>query len=79
MKLKEVYALAKSQGKEDICRFMRDMKRAKVKMRYYEGRYFWKGPAASCDYASDVLSHTKVKCQWDSLGRGHIVYPRQSL
>ena len=79
MKLQEAYDLAKEKGKKDICRFMRDMKRAGFKMRYYEGRYFWKGPAVSCDYASDVLAHTKVKCNWDCLGRGHIVYPRESL
>ena len=62
-------------------RFMGDMKRAglKSKMRYYEGRNFWTGPAVVVDDLQDALSHTKVKCQWDNMGRGFVVYPRQSM
>ena len=58
---------------------MRDMRKAGLKIRYYEGRNFWKGPAVSVDHAQAALSETKVRCQWDSLGRGVIVYPVQHL
>lgn len=81
MTLKEIYAKAKQNGYNDVARFMRDMKRAGLvkHMKYYEGRYFWTGPAVVVDNIQVVLSHTKVKCQWDSMGLGYVVYPRQSI
>ena len=79
MKLKECYAKAKQNGYDDVSRFMRDMKRAGVKMRWYEGRFNWTGPAASVNNIQDVLSHTKVPCQWDGMGLGYIIYPVQSI
>lgn len=79
MTLKETYQAAKDKGRDEIRRFMRDMRRAGLRMRHYRGRYFWEGPAVSTDSLQEVLSATKVKCQWDSLGLGYIVYPRQSL
>jgi hypothetical protein len=79
MTLKEIYQTAKREDKSDVRRFMRDMKRAGLRMRAYNGRWFWHGPAARVDHVSDALQATKVKCQWDNLGKGYIVYPRQSL
>lgn len=60
---------------------MRDMKRAglKSKMRYYEGRFNWTGPAVVVSDIQEVLSHTKVKCQWDNMGKNFVVYPKQSI
>lgn len=79
MTLKAIYRTAKANGQTDICRFMRDMRRAGLKMRPYNGRCWWRGPAVSADSVSDVMSETRVKCQFDSLGLGVIVYPRESL
>jgi hypothetical protein len=81
MTLKECWDEAKRSGREDVWRFMRDMKRAglKSKMRYYEGRSFWTGPAVVVHDLQEALSATKVKCQWDNMGLDFVVYPRQSL
>lgn len=79
MTLNEVYRKAKAEGKSDLCRFMRDMRRAGLRMRYYQGRFWWKGPAVEVRALQDALSATKVKCQWDGMGLGTVVYPRQSL
>jgi hypothetical protein len=59
-------------------KFVEDMEDAGMEVQHYNGRYFWEGPAVSCDNIQDVLSNTKVKCQWDQLGLGYIVYPRVS-
>ena len=40
------------------------------------GRFFWTGPAVVVDDLQDALSATRVSCQWDSMGRGWVVYPR---
>ena len=56
--------------------FVADMEAAGLEVRDYQGRYFYKGPAVAVDDLQDALSHTKVKCQWDHLGLGYIVYPR---
>ena len=81
MTLKECWDKARKIGREDVRRFMRDMRRAglKSKMRYYEGRNFWTGPAVVVDDLQEALSHTKVKCQWDNMGKGYVVYPHQSM
>jgi hypothetical protein len=44
MKLSELYRLGKTQGKTEACRFMRQMKRAGLKLEFYQGRSFWTGP-----------------------------------
>ncbi len=79
--LNALYQVAKGKGKTEVCRFMRDMRRAKLlkSMSYYSGRFFWHGPAVSCNNIQDVLSNTKIKCQYDQLGLGYIVYPKQSV
>jgi hypothetical protein len=51
-------------------------KKANLKVIDYCGRNFYQGPAVSCNDIQDVLSVTKVKCNWDNLGKGFIVYPR---
>jgi hypothetical protein len=57
-------------------RFWRDMKNADLEPYDYRGRYFWHGPAVNVGDLQDALSHTKVPCQWDSMGMGWVVYPR---
>jgi hypothetical protein len=56
--------------------FARDMRAAGLEVIHYRGRSFYEGPAVSVDDLQDALSNTKVKCRWDQLGLGYIVYPR---
>lgn len=79
--LKELYQHAKNSGNDKVCRFMRDMKRAGLvkDMYYYSGRWFWHGPAVNCSEIQDVLSETKIPCQWDNMGLGYVVYPKQGV
>jgi len=56
-------------------KFVADMKKEGLEVKHYKGRYFWEGPAVSCNDLQDVMSATKVKVQWDQLGKGYIVYP----
>ena len=81
MTLKECWDKARTMGREDVRRFMRDMRKAglKSKMRFYQGRDFWTGPAVVVDDLQEALSHTNVKCQWDRMGKGYVVYPHQSM
>lgn len=79
MKLNEMYQVAKQKGKQDICRFMRDMKKHEFKMQSYNGRNFWAGPAVVVGNIQEVLSNTHVKCQWDNMGMDFVVYPEESL
>lgn len=58
--------------------FVKDMEEAGLEVEHYHGRFFWEGPAVRVDSIQDALSETKVKCQWDSMGRGFIVYPVSS-
>ena len=41
----------------------------------YHGRGGWVGPAISVRDLQDALSHTKVPCRWESLGKGWVVWP----
>lgn len=79
MSLKEIYNQARADGKDEICRWMRDMRRVGLRMRYYEGRNFYKGPAVIVDDIQDCLSETKIKSQWDNMAFQFVVYPRCSL
>ena len=76
---KEMYEKAQKNGIDDICRFMRNMKKAGLKIEDYRGRFFWTGPAVRVNDLQDALSATKVKCQWDNMGLGYIVYPKTPL
>jgi hypothetical protein len=79
MRLNDVYRQARQSSRLDLCRFMLDMRRAGVRLRYYRGRYFWRGPAAFVDNLQQALRATSVRCQWDHMGLGFVVYPVQSL
>ena len=56
--------------------FIEDMEEAGLEVEHYRGRFFWEGPAVRVDDLQDALGVTKVRCQWDNMGRGWIVYPR---
>ena len=60
----------------DHLRFVEDMEEAGLDVRQYRGRFFWTGPAVVVDDLQDALSATNVRCQWDNMGRGWVVYPR---
>ena len=79
MTTQEMYAYAKSTGKNRVVKFMDDMWDNNLQMRYYQGRNFWQGPAVETDDLQEVLSCTKVTCSWDNLGHGYIVYPHESF
>ncbi len=64
--------------KPEHIQFAEDCEDAGFEVRFYQGRYFWKGPAASCDDIQDVIRATEVSVQWDQLGLGYIVYPMVS-
>lgn len=62
-----------------VCnKFVEDMEEAGLKVEHYHGRYFWEGPSVVVKDLQDVLSNTKVKCQWDNMGLDHVVYPKVS-
>lgn len=56
--------------------FVRDMVDAGLEPYHYRGRNFYSGPAVNVDDIQDALRHTGVKCQWDNMGLGFVVYPR---
>jgi hypothetical protein len=60
----------------DHLRFVDDMGDAGLDVRRYRGRFHWAGPAVVVDDLQDALSATKVRCQWDQMGLGWVVYPR---
>ena len=62
-------------GHEDCNRFVQDMADADLEPYHYRGRNFWEGPAVNVACLQDALSSTKVKCQWDQMGMGWVVYP----
>lgn len=76
---KEIYDYAKKHGIKDICKFMKDMRRAGLKIRYYQGRFNWSGPAVVVPDIQDALSNTRVKCQWDNMALEYVVYPKAQL
>jgi hypothetical protein len=57
-------------------KFVEDMEAAGLEVRQYASRNFYSGPAVEVDHVRDAVSRTTVKCQWDQLGLGYIVYPR---
>ena len=67
---------AQTYNNKNYTQFVEDCEMAGLEVQHYRGRFFYEGPAVSCDDLQDVMSVTKVKCQWDNLGRGYIVYPR---
>ena len=79
MKLNDVYESAMQQDKKQLCRFMRDMKRAGFKQRVYHGSPSWSGPAVLCEDAAVVIAETKVPCLSVKKGQRFVVYPKQGL
>src|SRR5260221_14120907 len=74
-KLNDVYASAKEQNKKQLCRFMRDMKRAGHRQRYFEDRVSWSGPPVLTDDVRTVLSETTVPCLSVPQGTRFLVHP----
>ena len=66
-----------SYSQHDHKRFLLDMQKAGLLRRtdLYNGRFWYKGPAARCSSLQRVLSATKVPCSWDSMGMGVVVHP----
>jgi hypothetical protein len=62
----------------DCVRFVADMEQAGLTVEHYFGRFFWQGPAVRVDDLQDAMSETRVKVQYDNMGRGYIVYPKSS-
>lgn len=56
-------------------KFCQDMRKVGIAVRHYSGRFFWTGPAAYCEYTDDVTTKTELKCSYEVLGRGFIVWP----
>ena len=61
---------------KNYMQFIKDMQAADLIVWHYRGRFYYEGPAVSVNDIQDALSHTKVKCQYDSLGLGFVVYPK---
>lgn len=59
----------------DCVRFDEDMVGAGLTVEHYFGRFMYEGPSVTVDNLQDALSETKVRCQWDSMGMGYVVYP----
>lgn len=67
---------AENYAEQDLQQFVRDMEDAGLKCYHYRGRFYWEGPAVDVHNIQDVLSNTKIRCQWDSMGLDMVVYPR---
>ena len=63
---------------KDCVRFVRDMQEIGLKVEHYQGRHFWKGPSVTVKDINDVITNTRVKCQWDNMGLDFVVYPIKS-
>ena len=70
--------IASQYDNDDCNTFCCDMAQADLGVEHYHGRFFWEGPAVRVDNIQDAVSKTKIQCQWDNMGLGYIVYPKQS-
>lgn len=59
-------------------KFVEDMEAAGFEVYHYKGRFFWEGPAVNVKNLQDAISNTEVRCQWDDMGLGLVVYPKSS-
>lgn len=57
-------------------KFADQCEEAGFRVSLYRGRFYYHGPAVSCDDIQEVIRATTVKVQWDQLGKGYIVYPK---
>ena len=62
-------------GRVNYNRFAEECESAGLEVYRYRGRFYYNGPAVNCDDIQDVIRVTGVKVQWDSMGRGYVVYP----
>lgn len=58
--------------------FVADMEEAGLDVELYRGRSFYCGPAVRVNALQDALSLTRVRCNYDQMGRGYVVHPRAS-
>lgn len=71
----------KEDDKDKYEQFVRDMEIVGIEYEEYKGRFFYHGPAVRTNEngfptLQDVVRATKVKLQWDNLGKSDlIVYP----
>jgi len=56
--------------------FVEDMLDVGLEPYHYHGRWHYKGPAVDVDEISDAMAPTSVRCNWDGMGRGYVVYPK---
>mgnify|MGYP005858949979 CR=1 FL=1 len=59
----------------DHLQFVQDMQAVNLEPFFYRGRWYWRGPAVEVDNLQDALGNTTVRCQWETLGLGFVVYP----
>lgn len=64
--------------RSDHIKFVKNMRKHGIEPYWYEGRWFWKGPAVTVSDLQDALSVAKVPCQWDRMGLDYVVYPKTS-
>lgn len=60
--------------------FREDMIEAGFAVQFYNGRHYYEGWATVIDdqdHLQDVVRATDVKLQWDDMGKGLVIYPRQ--
>ena len=62
----------------DHQKFIEDMHDAGYTCEHYHGRFYWEGAAVRVDDFSDAMAATSVRCQFDNMGLGYIVYPKVS-
>ncbi len=68
-------------GSKIQLRFARDMKRARIKLREYRGRWWYFGLGVTVPWSGlqRVMRATRVGLQWDDMGFDAIVYPRTGV
>lgn len=66
-----------SQYKGSQLKFAKEVSSKGFKVNHYRGRFSYEGPSVHCDEdeLQDVIRATEVYVQWDSMGRGYVVYP----
>ena len=59
--------------------FVEDMQAAMFEVRDYQGRNYYSGPAVVVEkrQLQDVIRATTVRVQWDDMGLGLVVYPKE--
>ena len=59
----------------EYSQFVGDMLDAGLEPYHYRGRCYYEGPAVDVDKVGDAMSKTSVKCSFDGMGLGYVVYP----